>query len=321
MAPTAVITGASNGIGLRFARNLLAKKQYGHVLFSARSQARCDELLAAIADVDKGETRVDALVCDMAALVSVRDFCTAVAAKVDSGAGIALLVLNAGMISGSAFAKTSVQSADGLEAVFAVNHLAHFLMVRELLPLLRVAGAKEAAAAGGPSSAARGSRVVLTASEGHAFSKPPRKGKDEASWREIATVLGRSSCFEAYADSKLANVLTAQELQRRFAGEGITANSLHPGGIRDTGIWAPQAGLAKFLIDGLMFPIGNLFGVWQSVDDGASAIAACVESPEGGLHRNVHKWVGPAPIGKDPEVAKALWGASEALLAEKLRSP
>jgi NAD(P)-dependent dehydrogenase (short-subunit alcohol dehydrogenase family) len=313
----ALITGASNGIGLRFARNLLAKRQFARVIFSARSSARCGELLAAIADVPRGDTAVEALVCDMASLASVRDFCRDVTARVPADVGISLLVLNAGMISGSAFDKTAARSADGLEAVFAVNHLAHFLMVRELLPLLRAAGRK--AVTGGDGGAPSGCRVVLTASEGHAFSKPPRKGRDEAAWREVGTVLGRSSCFEAYADSKLANVLTAAEIQRRYAGDGITANSLHPGGIRETGIWAPQAGFAKFLIDGLMFPIGRVFGVWQSVDDGAAAIAACVESPDGGRYRNVAAWRDPAPVGRDPVAAAALWAASEALLAEKVK--
>jgi retinol dehydrogenase-12 len=307
----AVITGASNGIGLRFARNLLAARKHALVLFSARSPKRCDELLASIADVDKGTTRVEALVCDMASLSSVRDFCAAVTSRVDAAAGISLLVLNAGMISGSAFDKTSATSSEGLEATFATNHLSHFLMLRELLPLLKAAGKN--------SKAGGGCRVVLTASEGHAFSKPPRKGQDEAAWREVGSVLGRSSCFEAYADSKLANVLMAMEVQRRYAAEGITACSLHPGGIRETGIWAPQAGMAKFLIDGIMFPIGRLFGMWQSVDDGAAAIQACVDSPEGGRYRHVAKWQDPAPIGRDPVAAQALWAASDALLAEKLK--
>jgi NAD(P)-dependent dehydrogenase (short-subunit alcohol dehydrogenase family) len=313
--PVAVVTGASSGIGLRYARDkLLRSKAYGRVIFSARSDARCAELLAAIADVDRGDTEVEALVCDMASLSSVRDFCGAVAARADAASGgIALLVLNAGFISGSAFDATAAKTCDGLEAVFAVNHLAHFLMFRELLPLLK-AGAAAHAARSPP-----GCRVVLTASEGHAFAKPPRAGKDAAAWTEVATVLGRSTCFAAYADSKLANVLMAAEVQRRYGAAGITANALHPGGIRETGIWAPQAGLAKFLIDGLMFPIGRLFGAWQSVDDGAGALAACVDSAEGGLYRHVHKWQPPAPIGRDPAAAAALWDASDALLADKLR--
>lgn len=307
----AVITGASNGIGLVFTRNLLAARTYSHVIVAARSEKRCQEALDALSPSlpppAEYPTRLEALPCDMSSLASVTAFCAAVKAKVSA---IQLLVGNAGIIAGSAFDSTSTKSPDGFELSFATNHLSHFHMVSQLLPLLQAAGH---------------ARVVLTSSEMHKASRPPRGAADVASWREVATEVGRTTCATAYGDSKLANLLHAMELNRRFGKPGangsagiVTANSLHPGGIRETGIWAPQRGLAKFLIDGVGVPLGRLFGMWQTVDEGASAIAACASAPEGGLFREVHKWVPPAPLARDPHVAAACWEASEQLVREAL---
>lgn len=319
-----VMTGASSGIGLNFARKALARGGIARFIFAARTPARCAEALALVALPPGGATtaaqlpapaaasvepitvngaRVEALPCDLGSLASVAEFAAAVRTLLGAASPIHLLVLNAGLISGSAFDRTARSTPDGYETTFATNHLAHFALARALEPQLRVAGA------------AGGARIVLTSSDGHRMAKLPRGGRDEAAWREVATVLGRGSCFAAYADSKLANALHALELQRRLAGAGVSANALHPGGIRETGIWEPQRGFASFLIDGIMFPLGRLCGAWQSVDEGGDAIAACADpAAAGGQYRNVARWVAPSKVASDPAVAAALWAASEALV-------
>ena len=321
-----VMTGASSGIGLNWARKALARGGIARLIVAARSPARCAEAMALRALPPGGAATaaqlpapaappaplfvhgalVEALSCDLGSLGSVAAFAEAVQARV-AGGPIHLLVLNAGLLSGSSFDRAIATSADGFEATFATNHLAHFALAAALEPQLRAGGAQG------------GARIVLTSSDAHRFARPARGGRDEAAWREVATVLGRGSCFAAYAESKLANLLHARELQRRLAGAGVTANALHPGVIRETGIWAPQRGLASCLIDGLMFPISRLFGLSQTVDDGGDAIGACADSAAaGGQYRDVAKWTAPSPTGSDAAAAAALWVASEALVAVAL---
>ena len=68
-----------------------------------------------------------------------------------------------------------------------------------------------------------------------------------------------------------------------------------------------------------MFPLGRLFGAWQSVDEGGDAIAACADpAAAGGQYRDVARWVAPSKVAGDPAIAAVLWAASEALVDEAL---
>lgn len=317
----AVVTGAGSGIGLDFARKLLARGTVAHMIVAARSPARCAETLAALAQggttPPSAACKVEALECDLGSLASVASFCREVKARVSR---VDLLVLNAGMLSGPALATTQVESSEGLELTFATNHLAHFAIALALHPLLEAAGA---AALPTPLPHGKGARVVLTSSAAHGQAGVPRGGKDAAAWETVARTVGRSNCMGAYSDTKLANLLHAREVHKRYAARSsITAHSLHPGVIRETGIWAPQAGWSKFLIEAVMFPVSRLVGMVQTVSDGGDALLACADVPvgaEGGasLYRDVTKWVSPSRAGQDAGSAAALWQASEALLAEK----
>jgi NAD(P)-dependent dehydrogenase (short-subunit alcohol dehydrogenase family) len=111
-----------------------------------------------------------------------------------------VLVNNAGRASGR-----RMLSADGYEKTFAVNHLAPFLLTRELLPIIR---------GGAPS------RIVNVASAAEAHG--PIKFDDLQNERNYRG-------FAAYGMSKLANVLFTYELASRLEGTGVTANCLHPG--------------------------------------------------------------------------------------------
>jgi len=318
----AVITGAGSGIGLNFARKLYYRNDFTHMILAVRNEKRGEETLAAIKDTSAikistssitPSTQLIPIPCDQNSLVSVVNFCKQVKTQFSH---IDLLVLNSGTISGSAFEKTSTATIDGFEAVFGINHVSHFAIFQSLLPLLQKSSPRTVPSNYSSTITYTFPRVVLTASHGHNFSKVPDNGTSIPAWKEIATKLGRSGCFEAYCDSKLANVLQCMEIQHKY-GPLITANCLHPGGIRETNIWNPQKGIAKFLIDGIMFPIGKLFGAWQTVDEGGDTILACVEDKEGGKYRNVHKWEKPSKIGQNIEAAHALWKASEELLQEK----
>ena len=112
---------------------------------------------------------------------------------------------------------------DGIEMVFAVNHLAYFLITMLLLDRI-----KQSAPA----------RIVNVASEAHRFGTI--NFDDLGGERRYRTV-------SAYGQSKLANILFTYELARRLAGTGVTVNCLHPGGIA-SGLWTNNGRFAQFLV-------------------------------------------------------------------------
>ena len=194
-----LITGASSGIGFEAASLLL---KAGHQL-----TLPCRDLATAKNLRIRLEGPIKTPICDLADLVSVRDCCQSLlqaAEPIDS------LVLNAGLqYSGAANPRWSIQ---GFELTMAVNHLAHHALLQQLFPLL-MQSAKP--------------RLVITGSEVHDPSTPggrvglPAGLGDLAGLRQGAgaAMLDGVSHFnaeKAYKDSKLCNLLMAQEAQRRM---------------------------------------------------------------------------------------------------------
>src|SRR5581483_4429450 len=108
-----------------------------------------------------------------------------------------VLVNNAG-----AYNTTRSTTRDGFETTFGVNHLAHFLLTRELLPLLR---------------ASAPSRIINVSSNAH------RIGRLDF---DDLNAVRRYRGMRAYGTSKLANILFTRELARRLEGTGVTANAV-----------------------------------------------------------------------------------------------
>lgn len=200
---TAVITGASAGVGREAARVLAT--QGWRVIAAGRNPARCAEAEAEIAAAASGPAPTF-LRGDLALMGDVRRLAGEIAALTPR---IDLLANNAGGMP-ARFEMT----AEGLEANFAGNHLGPFLLTELLLPLLRNA-AREAPA---------GSvRIVNTSSDGSEFI--PTLNLDDLQ------NLGDYSNGLAYCSGKLANVLHARVLAGRLAADGIVAHSFHPGTI------------------------------------------------------------------------------------------
>jgi NAD(P)-dependent dehydrogenase (short-subunit alcohol dehydrogenase family) len=148
--------------------------------------------------------RVDSLLCDFTDQAAVRRLAADLLKTCER---IDVLVNNAGTV----FSRRTV-TGDGVEATFAVNHLAGFLLTELLLDRIR-----ESAPA----------RIVFTASEGHYAGT---LDLDDVGFAHGYSIM------RAYSRSKLANVLTARHLARRLEGTGVTVTSLHPGAIA-TNIW------------------------------------------------------------------------------------
>jgi NAD(P)-dependent dehydrogenase (short-subunit alcohol dehydrogenase family) len=200
-----VMTGATAGFGLFAAERLLASR--ASLTIGARNPAALPPALAG---------RVTALPLDLDALANVRAFAAAL------GEGpIDVLILNAGL----QLAKPA-RSADGFERTFAVNHLAHYLLLRLLAPRL-----------------AAGARVIFTGSGTHdplektPVTPPVHADADRLAHPETdptAEKGARQACFRAYSTSKLCNIMTAREAPRRLPGVDVLA--FDPGYVPHTGL-------------------------------------------------------------------------------------
>ncbi|MFJ9810768.1 oxidoreductase [Streptomyces sp. NPDC101158] len=197
---TALVTGASRGIGLQTARVLAARG--AHVVLACRNVEQGRAAAALIG----GSTEVVRL--DLASLGSVREAAEEV--RVRHGR-LDLLVNNAGVMF-PPYRRTE----DGFEAHLGINHLGHFALTGLLLNLM---------------TSVPGSRIVSVASLAH------RAGFGGFSAERARAGTGRRS-VPAYGRSKLANLLFARELQHRLTAAGAATASLaaHPG-LSPTGLW------------------------------------------------------------------------------------
>lgn len=235
---TALVTGPTSGLGRTTARALAALG--ARVVLVGRSEER----LAAVRDelvARHGEDRFPIVVADMASLASVRAAAEEIRATEQR---LDVLVDNAGAIYPS-----REETADGLEATFAVMVVGPFALTDALLPLLERSG--------------DGGRIVAVTSGGM-YTQP--LDLDDLQYRR-----GTFSGPKAYARAKRAQTALVRERARRLAAAGsrVTVNAMHPG-------WADTPGLADSLpgFYGLMRP------VLRSADEGADTIVWLAAHPD-----------------------------------------
>lgn len=269
---TSLVTGANSGIGKEIARGLAAAG--GRVLMVARDRERGEAARAELA-VSTGNQAVELLVYDLSSQRQIREL----AAKViDDDHRLDVLVHSAGLTLGK-----RILTEDGIETTFAVNHLAPFLLTNLLLKKL-----KESAP----------SRIVTVASDAH-----------RGATIDIDDPNGEDgfSCWRAYGQSKLGNILFTRELARRLRGTGVTATCLHPGVVR-SGFGRQGPGFIR-----IYFKIAGIFLL--SPQEGADTALWLASSPEvegasGGYYER-RSLANPSPAARDPEAAKRLWRLSE----------
>lgn len=197
-----VVTGASSGIG-KAAAEAFARMGW-HVIGTGRDPDRCAAAEQSIRAIASDGARVDFVRGDFTEMADVRRVAREIAGLTDR---IHVLVNNAGGVR-DRFYRTS----EGLEATFATNHLAPFLLTRDLLPQL------ERAAQDSPPGTVR---VIAVSSSGHMVC--PGMNWDDLMMEENFVAGG------AYCQAKLANLLFTRALDRRLAGKGIVAQAMHPG--------------------------------------------------------------------------------------------
>ena len=278
---TVLITGGNSGIGKQAAMDL--KLLGAHVIITARDPAKGRKAVEEIRQYAGAGGEVGLMPLDLARFASIRSFAEEFTRRFDR---LHVLVNNAG---GLLTNRTTTE--DGFETTFGVNHLGHFLLTNLLLDVL-----KDSAPA----------RIINVSSVAH-------KSTSGLDFDDLQCELGYTG-WDAYAKSKLANILFTTELARRLDGTGVTANALHPGFVMSGfGQHGDMGGLM-----GAGLKLARLFAIRPK--RGARTTVYLTSSPdvEGvtGKYFVKRRKREPAPAAQDADAARRLWEVSERLVAE-----
>lgn len=274
-----LITGATSGIGTATAGALA--KQGWEVYIHGRSRTKLDETRDQLVQ-ESGNEGIHCLQADLSKLDDVRGLAQQF---LDLGKPLDCLISNAGVTNTNA-----ITTADGYEEMFAVNHLAPFLLTNLLLDKV-----KESDYA----------RIVVVSSGAHAFCKGIQF--DDLSFTK------NFSSMKVYGHSKLANILFTRELAKRLAGSGVTVNTCHPGAVA-TGLGTNNGWLGKLAM-GVVKPFfrSPLKGAESSI---YLATSNEVDSVSGEYFYNC-KIEATKPWATDMDQARQLWRVSEEMTGLK----
>lgn len=187
-----LVTGATDGIGKETVRALAAVG--ATVVGVGRNPAK---IKAALQDIGETSGSLEFLTADLSSQTHIRMLAEEFRRKYTR---LDVLVNNAG-----ALFTSYRESIDGIEMTFALNHLSYFLLTNLLLDLL-IASAP--------------SRIINVASDAH--------GGGQLNFDDLGNRRNYSG-WDAYNDSKLANIMFTYDLARRVEGSGVTVNAVHPG--------------------------------------------------------------------------------------------
>jgi WW domain-containing oxidoreductase len=270
---TILITGCNSGIGAEAMRVLAARG--ATVIAAARTLDKAREACGAL----RGNTLPVA--CELSEPSSVRACVESIRARSEP---LSAIVCNAGIM-----ALPKLQVKHGCELQFLTNHVGHFLLVTGLIDKLAIDG-----------------RVVVVSSDAH-------RGAP-AGGIQFDNLAGEKSysAWGAYGQSKLANILFAKQLAKRFQGSARVANALHPGVIA-TNLdrhMNPLVGVAYAIAKPIALktiPQGAATEVWAAVHPDAARL-----SGEYLADCNVAT---PRRLANDPALAERLWQRSEEIAA------
>ncbi len=290
-----VVTGASSGLGIETTKALAMTG--ADIVLGVRNVKSGEAVANELPVTASGAIRVVAL--DLSDLASVTNFAEQIKGPVD------VLINNAGV------SKTpDAHLPNGLDVRFATNHLGHFLLALRLRSQM----------------AERGARIVVLSSAAHK-GNPIRL--DDLQWKNRPHVDGA-----AYAESKSANILFAQEATRRWSTQGIFANAVLPGSAL-TGLQRYHGEALKRRI-GFINADGSVNEMVKSTAQAAATAVWAATTPEltgrGGLvledcaealivGPDTHLWSGFDPRVAEPEIARRLWEHSLDLIKELCGKP
>lgn len=290
---TAFITGGASGLGQETARAMAAKG--AHVVLAARDQGKLDQAAATIRE-QTGSDKVDTICVDLASLDSVRK---AGAQANERFEKIDLLINNAGVM-----ACPKMETADGFEMQFGTNHLGHFALTKQLLPLVQKGSAK---------------RIVNLSSRGHHFGPvnmedPNFKNTEYEKWA-------------SYGQSKTANILFSVALDDKLPDFDVFA--VHPGGIQTNLGRHLSAEDLSALRARMKKNTGDSAQTFKNVEQGAATTCWTATAPElagkgGAYAEDCHlanqddesPRDGVRSYALDKQNAEQLWSLSEELIGE-----
>lgn len=266
---TILITGVTSGLGKEAARVLAMRG--AHVIGTGRSSDTARDILASFGP------NTTAIACELSEPSSVRQ---AAAGIVALGRPLDAVIFNAGIM-----ALPKLQQKYGYELQFFTNHMGHFMLMQGLLPAL-----------------AADARVVVVSSTAHTGA--PKGG---IQFDNLSGERGYGA-WSAYGQAKIANLLFAKELARRFEGTGRTANSLHPGVI--------ITNLGRHLNPVMKFGFGVASVVMcKDVHEGAATECYLAVNPGAaginGQYFDNSNIATPRADGTDAATARRLWDVSE----------
>jgi len=272
----AIVTGGNAGIGYETSLGLAKRK--AHVIIACRDLTSCSKTAQQISK-ESNNPKVEAMLLNLASLKSIRQFAENFQTR---SLPIHILVLNAGVWMGD----NKTFTDDGFEMTFGVNHLGHFYLTNLLLPQIKSGKA----------------RVVTVSS-----------GLNNQGVLDFGNLQSEKSygAFAAYCNSKLANVLFANQLSKELEGTGATSTSLHPGVI--------VTQLHRELSNPIFKKVYEFLGLFmKNSEEGAQTTltAAVSKKFEGvsGVYLAECNIAKPNPIAEDKEAAKKLWEVSKVLL-------
>lgn len=301
MRHTIVMTGATRGIGRVAAARILTGSPGAHLVVLARDGGGA-ELARELGRHDRPVTSIDA---DLLSMGSVRAAADELAGRLDSGdlPPLRALAGNAGL----QYTNNLTRSPDGLEATFAINVLAHHVLIRRLQDHLD-----------------RPSRVVITVSDTHFGDLRHNLGMVPAPQWHLPDVLARTGAFAnpgtvtagrtAYSTSKLAAIHLIHEYARRLP-PGVDVIGYNPGLVPGTALTRDAGALSRFAMRRVM-PLLALTPLATSPGTAgrrlADVVLGRIPTPTGGYVDRDR--IAPSSMESyDPEREAELWDALERL--------
>jgi len=275
-----LITGATEGIGKETVKALYAMG--AHVVMVGRNPEKMERVIAELSSQKSDGGKLEGMVADLSSMAEIRKLAGEFKARYDR---LDVLINNAG-----AFFNKRLESVDGFEMTFALNHLNYFYLTYLLLDLIK---------------ASAPARIINVSSGAHTMGKI-----------NFNNLQGKGIFFigwTTYGRSKLMNILFTRELARRLEGTHVTANVLHPGFVA-TKFGHNNKGLYQKFVK------------WSqrraiTPEEGAQTSIYLASAPEvagvSGAYFYKSKIIQPSPAAQDDEAAKRLWEVSLELVGEK----
>ncbi|XP_042207539.1 retinol dehydrogenase 13-like [Homarus americanus] len=274
---TVIITGTNTGIGRETALEMA--KRRARVIMACRDLEKCKEARKEIA-LESRNKYIYCQECDLASQESIRNFAKKINEKEER---VDVLINNAGVMR----CKKSA-TKEGIELQLGTNHLGHFLLTNLLLDKIK---------------ASAPSRIINVSSVAH------KRGKINFDDLNSEKTYDEG---DAYAQSKLANILFTRELAERLEGSGVTCNALHPG-IVFTDIGRHMSINNSWVAKVFLHPILWLF--LKTPRQGAQttiylAVNEDLENVSGKYFSNKTE-AGMSDAAQDREAGKSFWAVSE----------